>query len=139
MLFDGWYNSGDLGYLDPDGFLKITGRDSRFSKIAGEMVPHLGVESALMDAAEVDELALAVTSVPDDKRQERLVVIHTKLPISPAEVVKKLNAAGLPKLWIPAAEDFIEVEAIPRLGVNVGSKLDLRRLKEIALERGEKN
>jgi acyl-[acyl-carrier-protein]-phospholipid O-acyltransferase / long-chain-fatty-acid--[acyl-carrier-protein] ligase len=137
VLRDGWYNSGDLGYLDPDGFLKITGRLSRFSKIAGEMVPHLGVESAVMDAAGVDEMALAVTAVPDDKRQERLVVVHAKLPISPAEVVKKLNAAGLPKLWIPAAEDFIPVEAVPRLGP--GGKVDLRRLKEIALERGTRN
>jgi acyl-[acyl-carrier-protein]-phospholipid O-acyltransferase/long-chain-fatty-acid--[acyl-carrier-protein] ligase len=132
VLKDGWYNSGDLGYLDPDGFLKITGRLSRFSKIGGEMVPHLGVESALMEAAGVDEMALAVTAVPDDKRQERLVVVHAKLPISAAEIVKKLNAAGLPKLWIPSAEDFIQVEAVPRLGP--GGKLDLRRLKEIALE-----
>jgi acyl-[acyl-carrier-protein]-phospholipid O-acyltransferase / long-chain-fatty-acid--[acyl-carrier-protein] ligase len=132
VLKDGWYNTGDLGYLDPEGFLKITGRLSRFSKIAGEMVPHLGVESALMDAAGVDEMALAVTAVPDDKRQERLVVIHAKLPISPAEIVKKLHAAGLPKLWVPAAEDFIQVEAVPRLGP--GGKVDLRRLKEIALE-----
>ena len=135
VLKDGWYNSGDLGYLDPDGFLKITGRLSRFSKIAGEMVPHLGVESALMEAAGVDEMALAVTAVPDDKRQERLVVIHAKLPIPPAEVVKKLLAAGLPKLWVPSAEDFIQVEAVPRLGP--GGKLDLRRLKEIALEGGK--
>jgi acyl-[acyl-carrier-protein]-phospholipid O-acyltransferase / long-chain-fatty-acid--[acyl-carrier-protein] ligase len=133
VLKDGWYNSGDLGYLDPDGFLKITGRLSRFSKIAGEMVPHLGVESALMEAAGVDEMALAVTAVPDDKRQERLVVIHAKLPIGPAEICKKLLAAGLPKLWVPSAEDFIQVEAVPRLGP--GGKLDLRKLKEIALER----
>ncbi len=136
VLRDGWYNSGDLGYLDPDGFLKITGRLSRFSKIGGEMVPHLGVESALMEAAGVDEMALAVTAVPDDKRQERLVVIHAKLPIPPAEVCKKLLTSGLPKLWIPSAEDFIQVEAVPRLGP--GGKLDLRKLKEIALE-GKRN
>jgi acyl-[acyl-carrier-protein]-phospholipid O-acyltransferase/long-chain-fatty-acid--[acyl-carrier-protein] ligase len=132
VLREGWYNTGDLGYLDPDGFLKITGRLSRFSKIAGEMVPHLGVESAIMDAAGVDEMALAVTAVPDDKRQERLVVIHAKLPIEPAEICKKLLAAGLPKLWVPSAEDFIQVEAVPRIGP--GGKVDLRRLKEIALE-----
>jgi acyl-[acyl-carrier-protein]-phospholipid O-acyltransferase / long-chain-fatty-acid--[acyl-carrier-protein] ligase len=136
VLKDGWYNSGDLGYLDPDGFLKITGRLSRFSKIAGEMVPHLGVESAIMEAAGVDDQALAVTAVPDDKRQERLIVVHAKLPIEPAEICKKLNAAGLPKLWIPGTEDFIQVEAVPRLGP--GGKLDLRKLKEIALQ-GKKN
>jgi acyl-[acyl-carrier-protein]-phospholipid O-acyltransferase/long-chain-fatty-acid--[acyl-carrier-protein] ligase len=132
VLKDGWYNTGDIGYLDAEGFLRITGRLSRFSKIAGEMVPHLGVESALMEAAGVDDSALAVTAVPDDKRQERLVVIHAKLPIEPAEICKKLLAAGLPKLWIPSAEDFIQVEAVPRLGP--GGKVDLRRLKEIALE-----
>jgi acyl-[acyl-carrier-protein]-phospholipid O-acyltransferase/long-chain-fatty-acid--[acyl-carrier-protein] ligase len=63
-------------------------------------------------------------------------VIHSKLPISPAEVVKKLLAAGLPKLWIPAADDFIQVEVLPRLGP--GGKLDLRKLKEIALEGGKR-
>jgi acyl-[acyl-carrier-protein]-phospholipid O-acyltransferase / long-chain-fatty-acid--[acyl-carrier-protein] ligase len=136
VMQDGWYNTGDLGYLDPDGFLKITGRLSRFSKIAGEMVPHLGVESALMEAAGVDDTALAVTAVPDEKRQERLVVIHAKLPISPAEICKKVLASGLPKLWVPSAEDFIQVEALPRL--SIGGKLDLRRLQEIALE-GEKH
>ncbi len=134
VLKDGWYESGDLGYLDPDGFLKITGRLSRFSKIAGEMVPHLAVESALMEAAGADEMALAVTAVPDEKRQERLVVVHAKLPIPPAEIVKKLQASGLPKLWIPSAEDFVAVEAVPRLGP--GGKVDLRRLKEIALAGG---
>ena len=125
VLKDGWYNSGDLGYLDPDGFLKITGRLSRFSKIAGEMVPHLGVESALMEAAGVDEMALAVTAVPDDKRQERLVVIHARAADPRPRSSRSSNAAGLPKLWIPAAEDFIQVEAVPRLGA-AGGKLDLR-------------
>ncbi len=61
-------------------------------------------------------MALAVTAVPDDKRQERLVVIHTPLPIPAAEVVKKLQAAGLPKLWIPAADDFVPGGGTPSPG-----------------------
>jgi len=134
VLKDGWYKSGDLGFLDPDGFLVITGRLSRFSKIAGEMVPHEGVESALMAAAGVTEQAVAVTSVPDPKRGERLVVLHTAWETPPAEVCRKLAASPLPRLWIPAADDFLQVEAIPVLGTG---KIDLRRLKEIAME-GEK-
>jgi len=131
VLKDGWYTSGDLGYMDPDGFLVITGRLSRFSKIAGEMVPHEGVESALMNAAGVTEQAVAVTSIPDAKRGERLIVLHTAWETPPAEVCRKLAASPLPRLWIPAADDFLQVDAIPILGTG---KIDLRRLKEIAVE-----
>ncbi|WP_435007287.1 AMP-binding protein [Tundrisphaera lichenicola] len=132
VLKDGWYCSGDLGHLDPDGFLVITGRLSRFSKVAGEMVPHEGIEAALIKAAAIDEHSIAVTSVPDPKRGERLVVLHTAWTISPAEACKKLNEANLPRLWVPSAEDFIQVEAIPTLGTG---KLDLRKIKEIAVEK----
>jgi acyl-[acyl-carrier-protein]-phospholipid O-acyltransferase/long-chain-fatty-acid--[acyl-carrier-protein] ligase len=130
VLRDGWYNTGDLGYLDPDGFLVITGRLSRFAKIAGEMIPQEGVEAALMEAAGVSELAVAVTSVPDAKRGERLVVLRTAWERTPAEVCKALAAANLPRIWIPAVEDFYEVEAIPILATG---KLDLRKVKELAL------
>lgn len=133
VLKDGWYTTGDIGYLDADGFLHITDRLSRFSKIGGEMVPHVGVESALMKAAGVDEAAVAVTSVPDPKRGERLVVLHTPWGISPAEACRKLVEAGTPRLWIPAVEDFVEVEAIPILGTG---KVDLRGLREIAARAG---
>ena len=54
-LRDGWYVTGDLGLVDEDGFLKITGRLSRFSKIGGEMVPHGRVEEALNEAIGADE------------------------------------------------------------------------------------
>ena len=134
VLKDGWYTSGDLGHLDPDGFLHITGRLSRFAKIGGEMVPHEMVETALMKAAGVDETAIAVTSVPDTKRGERLVVIHTAWPNPPAEACRKLLDQNLPRLWVPGTEDFLQVESIPVLG---SGKLDLRKLKEIAL--GGKN
>lgn len=132
VLKDGWYSTGDIGLLDDDGYLKITDRYSRFSKVGGEMVPHLAVEAAIVEACGVDESKVAVTALPDPKRGERLAVIHTDLGIAPAEVVKRLGAGPLPKLWLPSPEDFVAVEAVPVLGTG---KIDLRGLKEIAKER----
>jgi acyl-[acyl-carrier-protein]-phospholipid O-acyltransferase/long-chain-fatty-acid--[acyl-carrier-protein] ligase len=131
VLQNGWYFTGDLGYVDADGFLKVTDRLSRFSKIAGEMVPHMGVESAIMEAAGVDEHHLAVTGIPDPKHGERLCVLFTDLGISPAELQKRLAASPCPKVWIPSPRDFIQVEEIP---ITSTGKVNLRQVKEIALE-----
>jgi acyl-[acyl-carrier-protein]-phospholipid O-acyltransferase/long-chain-fatty-acid--[acyl-carrier-protein] ligase len=48
VIKDSWYETGDVGYIDDDGFLFITGRQSRFSKIGGEMVPHIQIEEAII-------------------------------------------------------------------------------------------
>jgi len=133
VIHDGWYNTGDLGYVDADGFLHITDRLSRFSKVAGEMVPHTGVESAILNVLGTREPCVAVTALPDPKRGERLFVLYTdEMTLPPAEVQKRLLASDLPRLWIPAAEDFHRVDAIPILGTG---KVDLRQLKAIACER----
>lgn len=129
VLKNGWYQTGDIGYVDEDGFLRITDRLSRFSKIGGEMVPHMAVETAIQEATGTNEQNVAVTSLPDLKRGERLCVIHTPLGITPQEVNRRLTAGSMPRLWIPAADDFIEVESIPILG---SGKVDLRQLREIA-------
>ena len=125
VIKDGWYLTGDLGYVDADGFLKITDRLSRFSKIAGEMVPHVGVESAIMQLTEVDEHHVAVTAVPDPKHGERLCVVYTELGMSADEIHKALTVSRIPRLWIPSVRDFIQVPEIPITGTG---KVDLRRL-----------
>ena len=135
---DGWYDTGDIALLDDDGFVHITGRLSRFSKIGGEMVPHLKIEEALLGICEchaeddADGPALAVSAVPDARKGERIVVLHRRLPIPVEEVRRRLGEAGLPNLWLPAADAFHEVESVPVLG---SGKLDLRALGELAAEK----
>ena len=138
VVKDGWYVTGDFAKIDADGFITITGRMSRFSKIGGEMVPHIRIEQELWKivengSAEDDpELMLAVTAVPDASKGERLIVLHKPLDKPVEEVLKSLQAVGLPNLWLPSKESFIEVEQIPVLGTG---KLDLRGIKQVALER----
>jgi len=129
---DDWYITGDIAILDDDGFLTITDRLSRFSKIGGEMVPHGKVEEALHLAAGLDTQAFAVTGIPDERRGEQLAVLHILEEARIPEVLAKLAANGLPNLFIPSRSNFIKVEALPVLGTG---KMDLRNLKRIAMER----
>lgn len=131
VLVDGWYNTGDIATLDEDGFLRITDRLSRFSKIGGEMVPHIKIEEALQDVADVSEQVFAVTSVPDEKKGERLVVLTTVSEERLTECLGAFAKVELPPLWKPKADQFMRIESLPYLGTG---KLDLRRLREIALE-----
>jgi len=130
VLRDGWYETGDIAALDEDGFLQITDRLSRFSKIGGEMAPHVKVEEKLHEAAGVTEFTFAVCGVPDRKKGERLVVLHTLPQDGLAELLKKLPQLGLPNLWIPRPDQFFHVDALPRLA---SGKRDFRAVREAAL------
>jgi acyl-[acyl-carrier-protein]-phospholipid O-acyltransferase/long-chain-fatty-acid--[acyl-carrier-protein] ligase len=129
---DGWYITGDIATLDEDGFVTITDRLSRFSKIGGEMVPHGRVEEALQQAAGADLQVFAVTGIPDERKGEQLAVLHTLNESQIPDIMAKLTANGLPNLYIPPRTNFIKVDALPVLGTG---KMDLRDLKRIALER----
>ena len=131
VLQNGWYATGDIVAEDEDGFLTITDRLSRFSKIGGEMVPHVKVEETLQELAGAVEQRFAVVGVPDGRKGERLVVLHTLAPEELTATLEKLPQAGLPNLWAPRANQFFHVEELPRLGTG---KLDLRRVREVAAE-----
>ena len=95
------------------------------------MVPHGRVEEALQEAAGADLQVFAVTAVPDERKGERLAVLHTLTEEQIPIVLEKVAASGLPNLFIPHRHSFIKVETLPLLGTG---KLDLRSLNRIALE-----
>ena len=129
VIKDGWYDTGDIVRRDEDGFLWIEGRLSRFSKIGGEMVPHGHVEETLNELADQNAQVFAVTGVADEKKGERLVVIHTASAELLEEVLMKLSDASIPNLWKPKRGQFLAVPKLPYLGTG---KLDLKGLQRIA-------
>jgi len=134
VLQDGWYCTGDLGREDEDNFLFISGRLSRFAKIGGEMVPHEGLEDVLnqiLGNNGESEPKICVTSVPDEKKGEKLVVLFTELSMTPEELNAALLEQKYPPIWIPNVDAYFPIDAIPLLGTG---KLDLCAIREKALE-----
>ncbi len=131
---DGWYRTGDIACVDPDGFVVLTDRLSRFSKIAGEMVPHGAVEQVLQRGLNRLDAVVAVTSVPDERRGERLAVLYTPEAGPVGELQRIVAESDLPNLWKPAPEDYLAVPALPLMG---SGKLDLGRLKAMARGPGD--
>jgi len=129
VLADGWYQSGDVGRLDAEGFLHIEGRLSRFSKIGGEMVPHGTVEQHLLRAlrqSDEDDLNLVVMGVGGGDKGEALVVVANRA-LDRETVRRVLSEQGLPNLWIPRLVGC--VESLPHLA---SGKLDLRACQNLA-------
>ncbi|MCL1971739.1 MAG: AMP-binding protein [Endomicrobia bacterium] len=129
VIKDGWYITGDVAIIDEDGFIAITDRLSRFSKIGGEMVPHIKIEEEIQTVVGSDERFCFVTSVPDEKKGEKLVVLY-KGEYDIDKIWNELSSKELPKLWIPKKENFYKIEEFPMLG---SGKTDFKRIKEVAL------
>jgi len=128
-IINGWYNTGDIAVIDNDGFITITGRFSRFSKIGGEMISHEFVENAIDRVISAESRVIAVTGIPDKAKGEKLIVFYKQLPMTPDKIIAELRNRGIGNIWIPKKNNFFQIDEIPSLG---SGKLDIRGLNELA-------
>lgn len=127
---DSWYITGDIATMDDGGFLTIVDRLSRFSKIAGEMVPHIAIEDKVNEI--LGGVNSIVVSVSSNKKGESVIVLYAHETMTEKQLWEQLKLAGLPKLWLPKTDAFIRIPNIPVLA---NGKMDLRTAKAIALEK----
>jgi acyl-[acyl-carrier-protein]-phospholipid O-acyltransferase/long-chain-fatty-acid--[acyl-carrier-protein] ligase len=132
VLNGGWYTTGDIARVDSDGFIFLVDRLMRYSKIGGEMVPHLAVEEVLLQGLGAVNQVVFVSAAPDERKGEQLVVLYTDEAGDPAQLRDLVKNSTLPNLWHPRKDNYFRIDEMPALG---SGKLDLKQLKTIATER----
>ena len=122
----GWYDTGDMGYMDADGYLWHVGRLKRFLKIGGEMVSLVKVEDVLEKLLPPD-VECCVVEIPDPLRGARIVAAVTQ-QVDEKAILKEM-AEQLPKIAIPSR--FVVIAEMPKTG---SGKIDFRTITERARE-----
>jgi fatty-acyl-CoA synthase len=121
---DGWYHTGDVATLDPEGYLHLVDRTRDLVKSGGEWISSVELENALMGHPEVAQAA--VIAVPDERWGERPLAVVVRKPgseVGEAEVVASV-AGKFPKWWLPDRVEF--VDEIPMTATGKFSKRLLR-------------
>lgn len=120
---DGWFYSGDIGYMTPDGYLVLVDRAKDLIKSGGEWISSVDLENHLMAHPAVKEAA--VVAAPDPKWVERPVAfVVSQAAVTTAELAAHLRAK-FPSFWVPDRFEFID--DVPKTGVGKFDKKLLRR------------
>ncbi|MBF5044601.1 long-chain-fatty-acid--CoA ligase [Aggregicoccus sp. 17bor-14] len=130
---DGWFFTGDIATVDPDGYMQITDRSKDVIKSGGEWVSSIELENAAMSHPAVAQAA--AIGVPHPKWQERPLLVVVRAPgkeLTREELLRHLETR-LVKWWMPDAVEF--VDALPLGGTGKVLKRELRqRFASYALE-----
>ncbi len=125
-IVDGWYNTGDMGYLDEDGYLWHAGRYKRFVKVGGEMVSLVKVENEM--EKHLDEgVSCCIVEIPDEVKGATIVAAVTK-EINKVAILRKMGK-DLPNIALP--RQFFVIEELPMMGTG---KIDFRSVTKLVQE-----
>lgn len=119
----GWYDTGDMGYMDEDGYLWHVGRMKRFLKIAGEMVSLIKVEDVLEKMLPAD-ISCCVVEVPDHVKGTKIVAAVTR-KVDERTILRQM-ADHLPNIALP--KQFVVFDDFPRMG---SGKIDFRKITDM--------
>ncbi|RPH89272.1 MAG: bifunctional acyl-ACP--phospholipid O-acyltransferase/long-chain-fatty-acid--ACP ligase [Calditrichaeota bacterium] len=127
---NGWYDTGDMGMMDEDGFLWHRGRLKRFVKIGGEMVSLVRTEMVLEELLP-SGVACCVVEVPDSIKGARIVAVVTD-KVADKELMRKMSHK-LPAIAIPKI--FMVLPELPKMG---SGKIDFRSVAQMVKANLEK-
>ncbi|OHU01464.1 long-chain fatty acid--CoA ligase [Mycobacterium syngnathidarum] len=120
----GWLRTGDVGVIDPQGYVTLTDRAKDVIKSGGEWISSVELENHLIAHPAV--LEAAVVGVPDERWQERplaVVVLNEGASAEPAEL-REFLADKVVRWWLPERWTFIE--QVPRTSVGKYDKKTIR-------------
>ena len=128
-IVDGWYNTGDMGYMDEDGYLFHSGRYKRFVKIGGEMVSLVRVEN-VMEQFLPENAQCCVVEIPDDVKGSTIVAA-VNMEVNKVAILRKM-VRHLPNIALP--RQFFVIEEMPMMGTG---KIDFRTVTGMVKEMSE--